>query len=155
MKSLLLGCYVKNDFFFKESPESYIDGMTWEREDKPTSAMSCGTACYKNDLCTQGWSYQQATQRCLFLAKDISTEMMDKLQPYGHIMETDKTIGWATGLKACWQTRESLILLIFSLMSRIGLSEADVVVVGGGMLHNYQIPTFSLIPSLRNFTFLF
>ena len=43
---------------------------------------------------------------------NISTEEMDKLQPYGHIMETDKTIGWATGLKACWQTRESLILLI-------------------------------------------
>ena len=106
-----------------------MDGVKWEKNDtnKPTSAISCATACYKNDTCTQGWSYQQATQRCLFLADDISTEMMDKLQPYGHIMETDKTIGWATGLKACWQTRESLILLIFSLMSRIGLCKVDVV----------------------------
>ena len=125
MKSLLLGCYVKNDFFFKESPENYIDGITWEKEDKPTSAISCGTACYKNDHCTQGWSYQQATQRCLFISANISTEEMDKLQPYGHIMETDKTIGWATGLKACWQTRESHILLIFSFMSRTGLCKVN------------------------------
>ena len=104
-------------------------GIKWEKDDpnKPTSAISCATACYKNDQCEQGWSYQQATQRCLFISANISTEEMDKLQPYGHIMETDKTIGWATGLKACWQTRESHILLIFSLMSRTGLCRVYVV----------------------------
>ena len=96
-----------------------MDGIDWEKEEAPKSAISCATACYENENCTQGWSYQQATARCLFIAADIGTEEMDKLQPNGQIMETDRTVGWATGLKACWRAREFLILLIFSLM--IGL----------------------------------
>ena len=103
---------MKNDFFFKEKSgeaKPYMDpsSITWT-DGAPTSAITCATACYKNELCTQGWSYQQATARCLFIAADIATEHIDKLQPTGHIMENERTVGWATGLKACWETRESI-----------------------------------------------
>lgn len=88
----------------------YMDDadIKWENDESPTSTISCATACYQNPLCTQGWSYQQATARCKFIAADIGTEDMDKLQPTGHIMDTERTVGWATGLKACWQTSESI-----------------------------------------------
>ena len=88
--------------------ENYMDGIKWEKDKAPTSAISCATACYKNELCTQGWSYQQATGRCRFIAADIGIEDMDKLQPTGIIMDGDRTVGWATGLKACWEISESL-----------------------------------------------
>ena len=112
MQPLLTGCYVKNDFFFKEKsgePTPYMDSssITWT-DGAPTSAITCATACYKNELCTQGWSYQQATGRCRFIAADIGIEDMDKLQPTGIIMDGDRTVGWATGLKACWEISESL-----------------------------------------------
>ena len=113
MKSSTSGCYVKNDFFFKQKsgePTPYMDSsaITWT-DGPPTSAITCATACYKNEICTQGWSYQQATARCLFIAADIGTEHIDKLQPTGHIMDTERTVGWVTGLKACTETRESLV----------------------------------------------
>ena len=115
MRTLCLGCYVKNDFFFKEKsgePTPYMDSssITWT-DGAPTSAITCATACYKSGLCTQGWSYQQATARCLFVAADIGTEHIDKLQPTGHIMDTERTVGWATGLKACTETGQSILSL--------------------------------------------
>ena len=107
---------MKNDFFFKEKSgeaKPYMDhsSITWT-DGAPTSAITCATACYKNEICTQGWSYQQATARCLFIAADIATVHIDKLQPTGHIMDTERTVGWATGLKACTETGQSILLLI-------------------------------------------
>ena len=91
-----VGCYIQNDFYFKDEPIT-----TSSIED---SSIRCATVCFKNENCTQGWSYQQATRRCLFIPDDISTEKIDLLQPNSHIMETERTVGWATGLKACFET---------------------------------------------------
>ena len=91
-----VGCFIQNDFYFKDEPIT-----TSSIED---SSIRCATVCFKNKNCTQGWSYQQATRRCLFIPDDISTEKIDLLQPNSHIMETERTVGWATGLKACFET---------------------------------------------------
>ena len=91
-----VGCYIQNDFYFKE--EAIKD--TWMED----SSIRCATSCFESEDCTQGWSYQQATRRCLFIANNISTDRIDLLQPNKHIMETERTVGWATGLKACFET---------------------------------------------------
>ena len=92
-----VGCYIQNDFYFKN--ETIMKTRKLEE-----SSISCATSCYETEECTQGWSYQQATRRCLFISNDISTERIDLLQPNSHIMENDRTVGWATGLKACFET---------------------------------------------------
>ena len=91
-----VGCFIQNDFYFKEEPL-----MTSSIE---SSSIRCATSCYEDENCSQGWSYQQATGRCLFLPENITTERIGLLQPNSLILETDRTVGWATGLKTCFET---------------------------------------------------
>ena len=87
-----VGCYVLNDFYFKVN--SVVDSSPV----KPSSAIRCAELCHHNDNCREGWSYQQATRVCLFIKQ---ADQIEILQPESHILENNKTVGWATGLKAC------------------------------------------------------
>lgn len=88
-----VGCYIQNDFYFKNSTK---DRKIFDAK----SSIECATSCFKNENCTEGWSYQQATRKCLYVTE---TEKIDVLQPNSHVLETDRTVGWATGLKACYE----------------------------------------------------
>merc|ERR1719308_714512 len=87
-----VGCFVLNDFYFKSDYEVVASPR------KPSSAIQCAELCHYSDNCLEGWSYQQATGFCLFIKQ---AEQIEILQPESHILENNKTVGWATGLKAC------------------------------------------------------
>merc|ERR1711874_692944 len=91
-----VGCYIQNDFYFKTYPQT--------NPSYQESSIRCGNSCFKNKDCTRGWSYQQATGTCLFIPDDIKMEDLDLLQPNSFIMDTNRTVGWTTGLKACHET---------------------------------------------------
>merc|ERR550517_1640498 len=91
-----VGCYIQNDFFFKTNTPV-------KTEVDVESALICATKCKNAKECDEGWSFQQATGKCLFIGQDENLKI-DVLQPNSHIQETDRTVGWATGLKACYET---------------------------------------------------
>ena len=86
-----IGCYVKNDFYFK----NHTPSLTVRNVD---TSIECAMLCYNSTDCTEGWSYQQATETCLFITEN---ENITILQPSSHVLKNEKTIGWATGLKSC------------------------------------------------------
>ena len=88
-----VGCYIRNDFVFSKQTENSVVNTV-------QSSIDCALSCYNEPTCTSGWSYQIATKRCFFYAKD--QEFNDqKLQPSTHLLYSEYTIGWATGLKSC------------------------------------------------------
>ena len=86
-----VGCNIKNDFYFKNQ-HSHNKNFTLQ-----SSLIDCAVACFANSSCLLGWSYQVSTKRCYFLSKGNMT----KISLDEHIPETEKQVGWITGLKSC------------------------------------------------------
>ena len=95
MMTKRIGCYIQNDFYFKNNIPTAI-------ETNVESALTCSTKCKNSNNCEEGWSFHLATGKCLFIGQDESLKI-DVLQPTSHIQETDRTVGWATGLRACYE----------------------------------------------------
>ena len=88
-----VGCYIRNDFYYENDTVDIIETKA--------SAIDCAESCFQNNTdCRLGWYYQIATKKCMFI-KNANT---NNLKPNSHIMETDITNGWATGLKSCSKT---------------------------------------------------
>ena len=81
-----VGCYIRNDFYFKKNQPVKV-------EDEVESAIACATNCKKDQNCKEGWSFQQATGRCIYIGQDKNLNV-DILQPGSHIQETNKTVGF-------------------------------------------------------------
>ena len=84
-----VGCFVRNEYIppkkSSTSPQKY------------NSSIDCAQACYDDENCGEGWSFQIATKKCFFQAE----VEIEKLQPGSSLMESERKIGWATGLKSC------------------------------------------------------
>ena len=86
-----VGCYMKNDFFFKN-----LTGQNryYEYTD---SLIECSNLCHFRSDCILGWSYHIVTKKCYFLSKANLT----KINPAIFITPEEKSAGWITGLKSC------------------------------------------------------
>ena len=74
------------------------DGV--EESLEKNGSIDCAKACRESSDCEDAWGYELATKRCYFY-KDISREVQDMLQPSYQMQDNNKTVGWATGRKAC------------------------------------------------------
>ena len=86
-----VGCYIKDSYIHENGTKSLQSNSTI------TSSIDCAWACHSSSDCKEGWSYQQATKKCLF--HDFVE--IKNLQPGSSLLPHEHTIGWATGLKSC------------------------------------------------------
>ena len=88
-----VGCQIRNNIYFKDKTPSQVK--------KVSSSLKCAEECFDDDVkCTDAWSYQIATKICHFY-NNLADSDIAKLQPNSQIQQTDRTIGWASGLKSC------------------------------------------------------
>ena len=86
-----VGCYIRNNFFFQK------DNATSNNASFVTSEIACAESCHKSPSCNFGWRYQLATKLCIFMQNVNITD----LKPEMPVSKNSRTLGWASGLKAC------------------------------------------------------
>ena len=86
-----VGCYIKDSYIHENGTKSK------ECNESITSSIHCAWACHNSSVCKEGWSYQRATNKCLF----HNFVEIENLQPGSSLSPHENTIGWATGLKSC------------------------------------------------------
>ena len=111
-----VGCYIRNGFYYENDT---VDVM-----ETKTSAIECAEACFQNSNdCQLGWYYQIASKRCLFM----KTANINNLKPNSHLMETDITSGWASGLKSCSKPSQflhpkyHLLFILIKVLMEVGV----------------------------------
>ena len=62
-------------------------------------SIGCAQKCFEDPQC-ESWSYHLATKKCHFYV-DLEEKIQDILQPGSRLQENNRTIGWASGRKAC------------------------------------------------------
>ena len=88
-----VGCQIRNNIYFKDKTPSQVKEVS--------SSLKCAEECFGDNVkCTDAWSYQIATKICHFY-NNLADSDIAKLQPNSQIQQTDRTIGWASGLKSC------------------------------------------------------
>lgn len=86
-----MGCYIRNDFYFLK------DKATADNIFNKSSEIDCAESCHKDPKCTFGWRYQLASKLCIFMQNVNITD----LKPEMPVLKDARTLGWASGLKAC------------------------------------------------------
>ena len=84
-----MGCYIRNNFYFLK--DNATDAFFVESE------IDCAESCHKDPECTFGWRYQLASKLCVFMQNVNITN----LNPEMPVLKNARTLGWASGLKAC------------------------------------------------------
>ena len=86
-----VGCYIRNNFYFQNDTASAINANFVKSE------IACAESCHKSPTCQFGWRYQLATKLCIFMQNVNITN----LKPEMPVLKNARTLGWASGLKAC------------------------------------------------------